>query len=135
MTILDHERLQARRTEISECILSLQRGLIAERNKIALFQMHMGGGLYDDDAMVTQIGVCHENIDRIEQTLSAEQAKLKRTDRDLKVSHDLLAAHGTATCLMGVQPHSWVVTDRHLSGRHAKRHCVRCGTVESVGVS
>lgn len=138
--VLDHDEILRRRTAIHSAILDLERGKIAQQQKLAEVEFCRGRLIpgtkltYDDDALDRQKEQAERNIGTIEATLVAEHLKLKAAEGDLAASHAILKLHGTTACLLGSEPHKWVVTQRHLSGAFAKRHCSVCGTEQKIGV-
>ena len=131
--VINFELTVKKRQKIADCIESLQRGLMQERNKMADFKINLRNPDYDENAMRAQISQCQVNIKNIETVLASEYLKLKLADEQLVTANKILNAHQTTPCLVGAAEHDWVVTDKFVSGNFRKRKCRVCNTEQRLG--
>jgi len=127
------EDLVRMRTGIAATILSLQRGQITIRAKIAEYKMYIGQGKYDDEALAEQILRSREDLKRTDTVLDDEHRKLVKLDAALKANHQILKAHDVHPCQINATDHNWVVLRNHPSGAFAHRKCRDCDTKEWTG--
>lgn len=93
---------------------------------------------YDLDALIAQRERIVANIAEIEKALEREREQKARYDALIGQCEVVMNEHGRHACARGAKPHKWEVLDRFTDGPHRsrwrRRRCLKCKTLEQLGV-